>query len=75
VEALTLPREDGCLEVACNLRSPLEADSASVLVRARQACESLGLSMLRSYSTGPSQQELELMLRQLTNQLTYGRTD
>lgn len=59
---MTLPREEGCLEVACNLRSPLDADSGSVLAKARLASESLGLTIQRFYSTGPSQALLEEML-------------
>ena len=58
VEALTLEHEDGCLEVACNLRSPAEVDSATVLRAAEEVSRSLGLTIASSYVTGPSEQEL-----------------
>ena len=58
VEALTLEHEDGCLEVACNLRCPAEVDSAAVLLAAEEVSRSLGLTIANSYVTGPSEQEL-----------------
>lgn len=70
VEALTLEHEDGCLEVACNLRMPAEVDSAAVLLVAEEASRSLGLTLVHSYVTGPSEQEL---LETLMQKVSDGR--
>jgi glutamate formiminotransferase len=62
VEALTLQWHDQ-LEIACNLRSHrAEHSSVAVLRQAHSVATELGLEIEQSYTTGPTEHELSLML-------------
>ncbi|CAM9779083.1 unnamed protein product [Discosporangium mesarthrocarpum] len=52
VEALTLSREDGRYEAACNLLRPEQSTPEMVLAAAQAEAESLGISVVDDYSTG-----------------------
>lgn len=57
VEALTLRREDGTFEAACNLLRPRETTPALVLAAAEKRGASLGIRVVDHYETGLSEKE------------------
>ena len=58
MEALTLPHEDGSLESACNLLNWHIEGPEYVLERAQAKAAELQIEIVKSYTTGPSEQEL-----------------
>ncbi|CAM9244451.1 unnamed protein product [Ascophyllum nodosum] len=57
VEALTLQREDGRYETACNLLRPKETTPAMVLEVAKEQADVLGVKVVKDYETGLSEEE------------------
>lgn len=59
VEALTLPHENGSYEVACNLRNPKHGTRPEAVLAAAQAkSKELGIEIIDSYLTGPTEEQL-----------------
>lgn len=56
VESLTLRRDDGTFESACNLLRPRETTPAMVLAVAEQRAASLGFRVVDHYETGLSEE-------------------
>jgi len=63
VEALTLSHSNS-LEVTCNLLSPSLYSPEKVLERAKEKAKEVGVSIVSSYCTGPSEDELLAMLKE-----------
>lgn len=52
MEALTLRREDGAYEAACNLLRPRQTTPAMVLAAAEEQAATLGIRVVEHYETG-----------------------
>lgn len=57
MEALTLKREDGRYETACNLLRPKETTPAMVLKVAKAEAELLGVQVMKEYETGLTEEQ------------------
>lgn len=71
VEALTLEREDGRYETACNLLRPKEVTPAMVLEVAKAQAARLNIAVVDEYVTGPTEEEIvvtisDILRRRLT---------
>ncbi|CAM9780771.1 unnamed protein product [Scytosiphon promiscuus] len=65
VEALTLEREDGTFEAACNLLRPKVTTPALVLRVAEEQAAALGIRILQHYETGLAEEEATLAIARL----------
>lgn len=66
MESLTLPHEDGALESACNLLNWRAEGPEQVLERATLKAKELGVEIVKSYTTGPTEEELLKRYRDLS---------
>lgn len=66
VEALTLRREDGTFEAACNLLRPKETTPAMVLAAAEKRATAVGIRVLEHYETGLTEEEAMAAISRLT---------
>lgn len=66
VEALTLRREDGTFEAACNLLRPKETTPAMVLAAAEERAAALGIRVVEHYETGLTEEEAIVAISRLT---------
>ncbi len=57
MESLTLTREDGTFEAACNLLRPKETTPAMVLAAAEKAATAIGIRVVDHYETGLTEEE------------------
>ncbi|CAM9544635.1 unnamed protein product [Ectocarpus fasciculatus] len=57
VESLTLQREDGTFEAACNLLRPKETTTADVLAVAEEQAAGVGIRVVDHYETGLTEEE------------------
>lgn len=74
MEALTLKREDGRFETACNLLQPREVTTAMVLTAATRQAERLGVAIVDDYTTNPTEEEtLAIIHGMLGKQLGHQR--
>lgn len=62
VEALTLEREDGRYETACNLLQPKEVTPAMVLDVAKAQAARLDIAVVDEYVTGPTEEEITVAI-------------
>lgn len=66
MEALTLKREDGTFEAACNLLRPKETTPAMVLAAAEEQAAALGIRVMEHYETGLTEEEATAAISRLT---------
>ena len=67
MEALTLPYEGDAFEVACNLLNWRETGPEEVLCLAQELSAKLGLEIVTSYTTSPTEIELIKLYNSLKN--------
>ena len=57
-QALTLEHEEGSLEVACNLLNVRVRAPTDVLNLTSEKCREMDIQIVKSYTTGPTEEEL-----------------